>query len=94
MLAAFERSVGVSISTDKLVRVFLPLSDAASKYAIYLTPIMNFRFKGAALLQLPDGLWKHAQTDVPTTVAAFQSAALPTIAQLSKTLQKLNQMMR
>ena len=63
ILVAFERSVDVSISTEKLHRVFLPLRmsgfglrrSLALCFPAHLTSDLIFRFNGTALLQLPDG---------------------------------------
>ena len=89
MLVAFERAVGVSLPFEKLDRVFLPL--AMSGFGLrrslqlsipsYLTSKMRFRFFGAALLQLPDGLWKHVLSDMPAVVSAFQATAPPSTVQ-------------
>ena len=89
MLVAFERAVGVSVPTEKLDRVFLPLRMSGFGlrrslhlcYPAYLTAKMNFRFNGAALLQLPDGFWQQALTDLPSVITSFQASAPPSTAQ-------------
>ena len=89
MLAASERSVGVSVPDDKLDRVFLPLRMSGFGlrrslhlcYPAYLTAKMNLRFNGAALLQLPDGFWQKALADLSAVIGAFQATAPPSTAQ-------------
>ena len=80
MLVAFERSLGISIPTEKLDRVFLPLSMAGFGlrrsfylcHAAYLTAKLNFCFNGAPVLQLPDGFWQQAFSDLRWTISGFQ----------------------
>ena len=89
MLIAFERSVGVSVPTEKLDRVFLPLRMSGFGlrrslhlcFPAYLTAKMNFRFNGATLLQLPDGFWQKVLADLHAVICAFQAAAPPSTAQ-------------
>ena len=50
-------------------------------YPAYLTVKMNFRFNGAALLQLPDDFWQQALADLPAVIGAFQATAPPSTAQ-------------
>ena len=97
MLVAFERSVDVSISTEKLHRVFLPLriSGFGLRRSLplccpaYLTSKLNFRFNGAALLQLPDGFWQQALSGVSAVIGAYQSTTPPSTAQAIHWLQSI-----
>ena len=97
MLIAFERSVGVSVPTEKLDRVFLPLRMSGFGlrrslhlcFPAYLTAKMNFRFNGATLLQLPDGFWQKVLADLHAVICAFQATASPSTAQALQWLSSI-----
>ena len=76
-------------SAEEVDQVFLPLSMSGFGlrrsfhlcHAAYLTAKLNFCFNGAPVLQLPDGFWQQAFSDLRSTISGFQPTAPPSTAQ-------------